>query len=129
RKFDLLLTVVTILIEAKYLSNGSLLTTDCLEPNLWMGCAYFAILAIKRNNPRFWLWFGVVAGLGLEEKYSIARFGFAGVVGLLLTEERRVVSGKWIWRGGLAAFLILLRNLLWNIQYQWPLLQLLGNVK
>jgi len=30
-----------------------------LEPSLWMGCAYFAILAIKRNDPRYWLWFGV----------------------------------------------------------------------
>ena len=50
-----------------------MLTTDCLEPNLWMGCAYFAILAIKRNNPRFWLWFGVVAGLGLFLSAEMAR--------------------------------------------------------
>jgi hypothetical protein len=41
----------------------SLLGTNCLEPNLWMGCAYFAILAIKRTDPRYWLWFGVIAGL------------------------------------------------------------------
>ncbi|PYV59340.1 MAG: hypothetical protein DMG90_12190 [Acidobacteria bacterium] len=129
RKFALLLTAVTTLIAPQYLSNGSLLTTDCLEPNLWMGCAYFAILAIKRNNPRFWLWFGVVAGLGLEEKYSIALFGFAVVVGLLLTEHRRVFAGKWIWLGGLAAFLIFLPNLLWNIHYQWPFLQLMRNIK
>ena len=57
-----------------------------------MGCAYFAILAIKRNDPRYWLWFGVVAGLGMEEKYSIAVFGLGIVVGLLLTEQRRVFS-------------------------------------
>jgi dolichyl-phosphate-mannose-protein mannosyltransferase len=61
------------------------------EPNLWMGCAYFAILAINRNDPLRWLWFGVVAGLGLEEKYSIAVFGLGMVVGLLLTEQRRVL--------------------------------------
>src|SRR3954464_4243209 len=129
RKFALLLTAVTTLIAPQYLSNGSLLTTDCLEPNLWMGCAYFAILAIKRNNPRFWLWFGVVAGLGLEEKYSIALFGFAVVVGLLLTEQRRPFLNKWIWLGGVAAFLIFLPNLLWNIHYHWPFLQLMHAIR
>ena len=59
--------------------------------------------------------FGVVAGIGMEEKYSIAVFGFGIVVGLLLTAQRRVFLNQWIWLGGLAAFLIFLPNLLWNI--------------
>ncbi|MGA9510285.1 MAG: glycosyltransferase family 39 protein [Candidatus Sulfotelmatobacter sp.] len=129
RRFALLLTAITILIAPQYLSNGSLLTTNCLEPNLWMGCAYFAILAIKRNDPRYWLWFGVVAGIGLEEKYSIALFGFGIVVGLLLTEQRRVFLSRWIWIGGAVAFLIFLPNLLWNIHYDWPFIQLMQNIR
>ncbi|MGA8012868.1 MAG: glycosyltransferase family 39 protein [Candidatus Acidiferrales bacterium] len=129
RRFALLLSAVTVLIAPQYLSNGSLLTTNCLEPNLWMGCAYFAILAIKRNEPGYWLWFGVIAGLGLEEKYTIAIFGFAIVVGLLLTEQRRVFLNRWIWLGGTAAFLIFLPNLLWNIHYHWPFLELMRNIR
>ena len=129
RRFALLLTAITILIAPQYLSNGSLLGTNCLEPNLWMGCAYFAILAVKRDDPRCWLWFGVIAGLGMEEKYSIALFGFGIVVGLLLTAQRRVFLNCWIWLGGLAAFLIFLPNLLWNIHYHWPFLQLMHNIR
>src|SRR5260370_26025466 len=106
-------------------NGGSVMSPNCLEPLLWMGCAYFAILAINRNDPRYWLWFGVVAGLGLEEKYSIAVFGLGMVVGLLLTEQRRVFLNKWIWLGGLAAFLIFLPNVLWNIKYNWPFVQLI----
>jgi hypothetical protein len=129
RRFALLLSAIAIIIAPQYLSNGSLLGTNCLEPNLWMGCAYFIILAIKRNDPRHWLWFGVIAGLGLEEKYSIALFGFGIVVGLLLTEPRRAFLNKWIWMGGLAAFLIFLPNLLWNIHYHWPFLQLMHAIR
>ena len=129
RRFALLLSAICALIAPQYLSNGSLLGTNCLEPNLWMGCAYFAILAIKRNEPRYWLWFGVVAGLGMEEKYSIAVFGFGIVVGLLLSEHRRVFLNKWIWVGGLAAFLIFLPNLLWNMKYDWPFLQLMRGIR
>jgi hypothetical protein len=133
RRFALLLSAICVVIAPQYLSNGSLLGTNCLEPNLWMGCAYFAILATKRgntkNDPRYWLCFGVVAGLGMEEKYSIAVFGFGIVVGLLLTEHRRVFLNKWIWLGGLAAFLIFLPNLLWNLKYDWPFLQLMRAIR
>ncbi len=129
RRYALFLTAVCVVIAPQYLSNGSLLGTNCLEPNLWMGCAYFAILAIKRSDPRYWLWFGVVAGLGMEEKYSIAVFGFGMVIGLLFTEQRRAFLNKWIWLGGLAAFLIFLPNLLWNIHYDWPFVQLIHNIK
>ncbi len=129
RRFALLLSAICILIAPQYLSNGGLLGTNCLEPNLWMGCAYFAILAIKRDQPRYWLWFGVVAGLGMEEKYSIAVFGLGMLIGLLLTAQRRVFLNPWIWLGGLAAFLIFLPNLLWNLHYHWPFLELIRNIR
>jgi 4-amino-4-deoxy-L-arabinose transferase-like glycosyltransferase len=129
RRFALLLSAICVLIAPMYLSDGSLLGTNSLEPNLWMGCAYFAIFAIKRDNPRYWLWFGVVAGLGLEEKYTIALFGLGIVIGLLLTEQRRVFLNKWIWLGGLAAFLIFLPNLLWNIHHHWPFAELMHNIR
>ena len=129
KRYAMLLSAVVVVIAPQYLSNGSLLGTNCLEPNLWMGCAYFAILAIKRADPRYWFWFGGIAGLGLEEKYSIAFFGLGIVAGLLLTEQRRVLLNKWIWIGGLAAFLIFLPNLLWNMHYQWPFLQLMHAIR
>jgi hypothetical protein len=133
RRFALLLTAIAIVIAPQYLSNGSLLGTNCLEPNLWMGCAWFAILAIKRAGtekaPRYWLWFGVIAGLGLQEKYSIAVFGFGIVIGLLLTEQRRVFLNRWIWFGGLAAFFIFLPNLLWNAHHHWPFVELMHNIR
>jgi len=127
RGFAQLLSAVTTAVAPQYLSNASLLTTNCLEPNLWMGCAYLAILAVKRD-PRYWLWFGVTAGLGLEEKYTIALFGLGIVVGLLLTEQRHVFGDKWIWLGGVAAFLVFLPNLIWNIHYHWPFFQLVHNI-
>ena len=129
RRFAMLLSAVTVVIAPQYLSNGSILGTNCLEPNLWMGCAYFAILAIKRKDPRYWLWLGVVAGIGLQEKYSIAVFGVGVITGLLLTAQRRAFLNPWIWLGGLAAFLIFLPNLLWNIHNHWPFAELMHNIR
>jgi 4-amino-4-deoxy-L-arabinose transferase-like glycosyltransferase len=130
KRFAVALSALTVLIAPIYLSGGSLLTSNCdLEVLLWMGCIYFAILAVKREAPQYWLWFGVVAGIGLKEKYSIAVLGFALAIGLLLTPQRRLLLNKWMWFGGIAALLIILPNLLWNICYDWPFVQLMRNIK
>ena len=129
RRYALLLTALCVALAPQFLSNGGLLSTNMLEPNLWLGCAYFVILAIKRNDPRYWIGFGIVAGLGMEEKYTIAVFGLGVVVGLLLTEQRRTFLNPWIWIGGLAAFVIFSPNLLWNLHYDWPFLQLIRAIR
>ena len=129
RAFAVICAATAVIAAPIYLNDGSLLTTNYLEPLLWGGCAYFAILATKHNQPRYWLWFGVVAGIGMEEKYSIAVFGFGVVVGLLLTGQRRVFLNRWIWIGGLAAFAIFLPNLLWNLHYHFPFVELMRNIK
>ncbi len=122
RRFALLLSAITVVIAPQYLSNGGLLGTNCLEPNLWMGCAYFAILAIKRDNPATGSGSASSPALGWRRStpspYSVS----ASSIGLLLTAQRRVFLNPWIWIGGLAAFLIFLPNLLWNIHYHWPFL-------
>ncbi len=129
KRFAVALSGLTVLIAPIYLSGGSLLTSNCdLEVLLWMGCAYFAVLASKRDQPRYWLGFGVVAGIGLQEKYSIAVLGFAIVVGLLLTQRRFLLS-KGMWLGGAAAFLIFLPNLLWNVANHWPFVELMRNIR
>lgn len=129
RTYALILTAICVALAPQYLSNGGLLGTNDLEPTFWMGCAYFAIRAIRRNDPRYWVWFGVSAGLGLEEKYTIAIFGAGIVIGLLLTEQRRVFLNRWIWIGGMVAFLLFLPNILWNWHYDWPFVQLIRAIR
>jgi hypothetical protein len=128
KRFALLLSAVAFVIAPIFLSDGSLVTTNSLEPLLWIGCVYFAILAVTRDA-RYWLLFGVMAGLGLEEKYSILVFGFGIVIGLLLSPQRRFLLNKWFWLGGALAFLIFLPNLIWNVRNDWPFVQLMQNIR
>jgi dolichyl-phosphate-mannose-protein mannosyltransferase len=70
-----------------------------------------------------------VAGLGLENKYSIAVFAFALLVGLMLTAQRKLLLTPWLLAGGGIALLIFLPNLLWNVQHHWPFLELMHNIR
>src|SRR5258707_14927785 len=58
RRFPVALSAFAFVVGPRHLSDGSLLTTNCLEPLLWMGCVYFSIPAIKSDDPRYWVWFG-----------------------------------------------------------------------
>jgi hypothetical protein len=73
--------------------------------------------------------FGAIAGVGLLSKYSIVVFAGALIAGLLLTRQRTVLFTPWILAGGAIAFLIFLPNLIWNIQHDWPFLELMRNVR
>ena len=102
---------------------------NAFEPLLWTGCAYAILRMLQTQNPRLWLAFGAIAGLGVENKYSIAVFAFALLLGLLLTRERKLLFNPWFFAGGAVALLIFLPNLIWNIQHHWPFLELMHNIR
>jgi len=128
-RFAQMLAALAAACAGIYLIMNYLFTMNAWEPLIWMGCAYFVIRIIKTGNQRLWLWFGALAGLGLENKYSMGVFGFGVVVGLLLTPERKALAQKWIWLGGAIALLIFLPNLIWNIRHDWPFLELMRNIR
>lgn len=102
---------------------------NAFEPLFWMGCAYLAIRIVRTGNGKLWLWFGALAGLGLENKHSMLIFGFGVALGLVLTRERRWLRSPWLWAGGAIAFLLFLPNLWWNVQHHFPFLELQANIR
>jgi len=80
-------------------------------------------------NSRLWLAFGAIAGLGLENKYSIAVFAFGLLAGLLLSSQRKLLFTPWLFAGGGVALILFLPNLLWNIHHHWPFLELMHNIR
>jgi hypothetical protein len=102
---------------------------NAFEPLFWIGCAWLLIRILKTDDQKLWIWFGVLAGLGLENKYSMLIFGAGMVVGLLLTEERRMLATRWPWIGFSIALAIFLPNLIWNIQHHFPFLELQANIR
>ena len=105
------------------MGNGSIYTYDVFDAFWWTLAATILMVLLRDDQPRRWLWFGVVAGLGLLTKETILFWGFALVVGLLLTPQRRLLFTRWTVLGGLIAFALFLPFLLWNATNGWASLQ------
>jgi hypothetical protein len=102
---------------------------NAFEPLFWTGCAFVLLRMVNTRNPRLWLAFGAVAGLGLQNKYSMAFFAGALLLGLLCTSQRKLLFTPWLFAGGAVAFLIFLPNFIWNVQHHWPFLELMHNIR
>jgi len=128
-RFAMWLAGLCVFFGPIWLNLGYIMTMNSYDHVIWTACALLVIRFINTRDPRLWLWFGVLCGIGLENKYTITVFGLGVVFGLLLTPERRVFLDKWIWLGGSAALVIFLPNLFWNIRHHWPFFELMHNIR
>jgi general stress protein CsbA len=128
-RFAQLLTGLAVLLAPGILVFDSLLSMNAFEPLYWMGAILVLARILRTGNSKLWPWFGVLAGLGLENKHSALFFGLAVFAGLLLTRNRRELAGPWIWIGGAIAAAIFLPNVVWQIRHHFPTLEDLENVR
>jgi hypothetical protein len=105
------------------MGDGSIYTYDVFDTFWWALAATILIVLLRDEHPRRWLWFGLVAGLGLLTKETILFWGLALIVGLLLTPQRRLLFTRWTPFGGLITFALVLPFLIWNALNGWASVQ------
>ncbi len=126
-RYAVVLAAVSVIVLPIYLYMHTVLTMNAFEPLIWMLCAYLAIRIFKGASEKLWLLFGAIAGLGLLNKHSMMFFGVSFVLGLALTPYRKYFLSRWLWLGGLIAFVIFLPNLIWEAKHDWATLEVLRN--
>jgi len=127
-RFAQALTAVCVTLGSDLLLQGVLMTTDVFHPLVWT----VAILCILRlasggDDVRTGLGLGAALGVGALSKYSIGFFGFALVLGLFLTPERRVLRMRGFLLGVGLAVLLGLPSVVWQLLHGLPFLELLRN--
>jgi hypothetical protein len=125
--FSMLLACIAVMVMPVFLLFGSFYSMNAFEPLIWTAVVYFVVKMVQDNDPRNWLAIGILSGFGLENKHTFVLYGFALIIGLLISGKRRLLFNRWILWGGLAAFLILLPNLIWQFANGFPSLELYSN--
>jgi len=123
------LAALAVFLSGSFLTMFHILTMNAFEPLLWTTAAYLIVRIIQTGDQKLWVWFGLLCGVGILNKWSMLFFGCGAAIGLVLTRERRALRHRWIWLGLALAMLIWLPNVVWNIQHHWPFLELMANVR
>jgi hypothetical protein len=129
RRFAQALAALSVAVVPVYFILHHWMTMNAFEPLIWMGGAWCIVRAVNSGQKLYWLGFGVLIGIGMQNKYSVAFFACAVFIGLLATKERQALKSRWFWIGAAAAVLIFLPNLIWLVQHDFPFLELMNNVR
>ena len=102
------------------LVGGHLLSTASVDLVAWLLVILFALRALLRGEPRWWLAAGLAAGLGLYNKQLVVLL-LAGLgVGLLIAGPRRELRSPWLWAGVGIALVVGAPNLIYQVANDWP---------
>jgi hypothetical protein len=122
------LAMFGLIVCPQFIGTDGFLSMNSFEPVFWMTCVLALVMMLRgASERRWWIVFGLAAGVGLLNKPSMAFFLVAVVLGLLLTEQRRVLISRWAAVGIVLLILIALPNVIWQIHNHWPTLEFLHN--
>jgi hypothetical protein len=125
-----LLAAVAVATAPVLAVGGQLFTMNAFEPLFWTALAMTISVLLQREGRSWpaWIGAGVLLGVGLLNKYSVAFWAVGLVAGLVLTRAGRAA---FRWRGCLTAaglaILLALPNFWWQARHGFPMLELLRN--
>lgn len=92
------------------------ITPDAPSMLFWMLSIWTAAELLRSGDGRWWIAFGLFAGLGLAAKYTGLFLG-AGIVLWLLLDRRnwRWFASPWLYAGGALALAIFAPVIVWNL--------------
>ena len=111
------------------LSLVSIFSMNVFDLLFWALVILTVARVLAGGDPRLWLVFGAVAGLGLLNKISVLFLGFGLAAGLLVARRWDVFRSRWFWAGGALAALLFLPHLAWQQANGWPTLEFMSNAR
>ena len=129
KRFPILIACGGLIFSPAFLASGYLLQPVIFDQFFWVLSAFLISRYIKTHNENNIYWFGVIAGIGMLTKYSIAFFIIALIAGLLISNNRKLLRNTIWLKAALIAFVIFLPNLIWQINHGLPVIKHMGELK
>ena len=112
-------------VSAILLAVGHLLSTSVFDVLAWTVLSWLLVRAL-RDGGRSWLWVGLVAGIGLQNKVLVAFLLLGLASGLVIAGPRDVLRSRWPWLAAAIALALWTPYLIWQADHGWPQLEISG---
>jgi hypothetical protein len=108
--------------------SGHLMITATVDLPFWAATLLLVTRALLRNEPRWWLWAGVVVGLGLYNKLLIVMLLLSLAIGFAIVGPRRTLWSRHVWAGVGLAVLVGAPNLIYQATHHFPQVTMAGAI-
>jgi hypothetical protein len=120
-----ILTAAAVAACPLFVGSAFLFGTTVVDQVLWVALFVLVARALRLGTTRSWLAVGLTAGVGLENKDTVAVL-LLGVAAALVLLRRDVLRTPGPWLAGVVAVALGLPNVIWNAMHGWPQLQMAG---
>jgi hypothetical protein len=117
-----MLAALSLAVGPFSLRTGALFQPVVFEVLWWSLAALAFVALLDGGDRRWWIVFGIAAGLGGLTKFSAAIFGAAMALGVIASPLRRDLRTRWPWVAILVGGLIASPSVLGQIHWNWPFL-------
>ncbi len=122
KRFAIFVACSAMVISPSFLASGYLFQPVVFDQLFWISSAFLMVKYIQTHKTTYIYLFGVAAGFGMLNKYTMAFFILALLAGLAISPQRKLLINRtWIF-ALLIAFLIFLPNLIWQINHNLPVI-------
>lgn len=127
KKLAVMLVALSLLISGIHLSFSSYYSMNVIDLFLWSCSLYLVVRLIQSQQPRFWIYLGIVLGLAALNKVGAVFFGAGFFIALLITKERHWFTTRWPWYAAGIGLIIFSPYIVWNIQHDMAHLEFIHN--
>jgi Dolichyl-phosphate-mannose-protein mannosyltransferase len=121
------LACIAVVFAPIQLGIASFYSMNVIEYALVLGMAWLLLRITIEGKSSSWIWFGIVLGIGIENKHTFAVLAAFLLIGLLFTPSRKEFLTKSFWIGIGIAALLALPNLIWQFTHNFVSLEFYRN--
>ncbi len=118
---------VTIAVSG-FLMAGHIAATATYDLLAWTIASWLVVRLLGGADQRLWLAVGVVVGLGLLNKYTIALLPVGLLVGIVAERRWAIFRSRWAWAGAAVALALWAPNLVWQAAHDFPQLDMARHI-
>jgi hypothetical protein len=114
---------MAFILAPAFLRSNWLFQPVSFNQFFWFLSAFWMIRIVKFENPKYWYFLGITAGLGFLTKYSIVFYFSALIIAFLISSHRKWFATRYPYLALSIAFMIALPNLFWQYQHNFPVVR------
>ena len=118
----ILLAGICILAFLPFYRNHTLFQPVAFDQLFWTLGYFVLIRFLNTGKSHYLILLGGITGLGLLNKYTMVMWAAGVGFGLLFYKKGQLLSNKWTYMAALCTLFILLPNIIWQINHDFPFL-------
>lgn len=119
-RFAIALACIGLIFSPAFAASGYLFQPVVFDQLWWVLAVYLIIRYINTPSIKYIYLLGIVVGVGLLTKYTMAFFASSLIISLLLTQQRKMLWNKHIAIAALISLVIFLPNIIWQFRHHLP---------